>query len=63
MANEITMTDDKGTEFMREFTEMVTGDYGLALRCASTRNTQRKIWLTNYRKPIENHHTQADSLY
>ena len=48
------ITFDKGTEFMAEFAEMVTNDYGLKKSPASTRNPQANSILERIHQTIGN---------
>ena len=48
------ITYDKGTEFMREFTDMIEKDYGIKRRGASVRNPQANAILERIHKTIGN---------
>ena len=48
------ITYDKGTEFMREFAEMIEKDYGIKRRGASVRNPQANSILERIHQTIGN---------
>ena len=48
------ITYDKGTEFMREFTDMIQKDYGIKRRGASVRNPQANSVLERIHQTIGN---------